>query len=114
MSAIMGSRWVKSNVISLGFITWSGFAKDLKCPCCTVEYMCKEYAAVRNLIKLIEISDSEVLEITEVINIISLSKLIDGGAAILHAENRNHHIDMIGVILISPLVRNILRVLVIS
>ena len=79
-----------------------------------MEYICREYAAVRNLINLIEIKDRVVFEITEVINIISLSKLIDGGAAILHAENKNHHIDMMGVILISPLVRNILRVLVIS
>lgn len=55
-----------------------------------------------------------VLDITDVISIISLSKLIDGGAAILHAVNMNHHIDIIGVMVIRPLVRNILRVLVIS
>jgi hypothetical protein len=41
---------------------------------------------------------------------ISLSKLIDGGAAMLAAVNRNHHIDIIGVIVISPLVKNMLRV----
>jgi hypothetical protein len=49
-----------------------------------------------------------------VIKVISLSKLIDGGAAILAAVNRNHHIVIIGLIVISPLVRNILRVWVIS
>lgn len=45
---------------------------------------------------------------------ISLSKLIDGGAAIFHAENTNHHIDMIGKAPIIPLVRYMLRVCVIS
>jgi len=40
--------------------------------------------------------------------------LIDGGAAILAAVNRNHHIVIIGVIDINPLVKNILRVWVIS
>lgn len=49
-----------------------------------------------------------------VIKIISLSRLIDGGAAIFVAVNINHHIDMIGLIVISPLVKNILRVCVIS
>lgn len=76
--------------------------------------MWREYAAVRNLINIIEIRDIVVFEITEVINIISLKRLIDGGAAILQAENKNHHMDIIGVTLINPLVRNILRVLVIS
>jgi hypothetical protein len=49
-----------------------------------------------------------------VINVISLSRLIDGGAAIFAAVNINHHIDIIGLIVINPLVKNILRVLVIS
>jgi len=49
-----------------------------------------------------------------VIRVISLNRLIDGGAAIFVAVNINHHIDIIGLIVISPLVRNILRVWVIS
>jgi len=49
-----------------------------------------------------------------VINVISLKRLIDGGAAILAAVNINHHIVIIGLIIINPLVRNILRVSVIS
>lgn len=49
-----------------------------------------------------------------VINVISLRRLIDGGAAILAAVNRNHHIVIIGLIVIRPLVKNILRVCVIS
>jgi len=45
---------------------------------------------------------------------ISLNKLIDGGAAIFAAVNINHHIDMVGLIHIKPFDKNILRVDVIS
>jgi hypothetical protein len=45
-----------------------------------------------------------------VIKVISLRRLIDGGAAMLAAVNKNHHIVMIGLMVISPLVKNILRV----
>jgi len=48
------------------------------------------------------------------ISIISLSRLIEGGAAILEAANRNHHIVIIGALVIRPLVKYILRVWVIS
>lgn len=48
------------------------------------------------------------------INIISLNKLIDGGAAIFAAVNKNHHIDIIGLRHNKPLVRNNLRVWVTS
>jgi len=67
--------------------------------------------------KLIEEIKSRVIieyDRTEVISIISLSKLIDGGAAIFAAVNRNHHIVIIGAIDIIPFVKNILRVCVIS
>jgi hypothetical protein len=50
------------------------------------------------------------LDKAAVISVISLSKLIDGGAAMFAAVNRNHHMVIIGLIVISPLVRNILRV----
>jgi len=50
----------------------------------------------------------------EVINIISLSKLIDGGAAIFAPVNKNHHKVIEGVTHINPFVRKMLRVLVIS
>jgi hypothetical protein len=45
---------------------------------------------------------------------ISLSKLIDGGAAMLAPVNKNHHIVIEGPTHSIPLVRKILRVLVIS
>jgi len=45
-------------------------------------------------------------------NIISLIRFIDGGAAMLAANMRNHHMDIVGVIAIIPLVRNDLRVCV--
>jgi hypothetical protein len=47
-------------------------------------------------------------------SIISLSKLIDGGAAIFHAENKNHHMEIVGPKATSPFVKYILRVCVIS
>jgi hypothetical protein len=47
-------------------------------------------------------------------SVISLNKLIDGGAAILAAVNINHHIVIMGLMVINPFVRNILRVWVIS
>ena len=49
-----------------------------------------------------------------VIRVISLNKLIDGGAAMFAAVNKNHHIVIMGLIVINPLVKNILRVCVIS
>jgi len=54
------------------------------------------------------------LDRVAVINVISLSRLIDGGAAMLAAVNINHHIVITGLIVINPLVKNILRVCVIS
>lgn len=54
------------------------------------------------------------LDSAAVINVISLNRLIEGGAAIFAAVNINHHIVIIGLMVIRPLVRNILRVWVIS
>jgi hypothetical protein len=45
-----------------------------------------------------------------VINIISLNKLIEGGAAILIAVNKNHHMVITGINIIMPFIKNILRV----
>lgn len=76
--------------------------------------MWREYIAVKNLtnpskgIKYIDLLSAAV------IRVISLSRLIDGGAAIFAAVNKNHHIDIIGLMVINPLVKNILRVWVIS
>jgi hypothetical protein len=47
---------------------------------------------------------------TVVSSIISLNKLIDGGAAIFHAANINHHIVIVGQTVINPFIKNILRV----
>lgn len=40
--------------------------------------------------------------------------MIEGGAAIFAAVNKNHHIVIIGLIVMRPLVKNMLRVCVIS
>jgi len=69
---------------------------------------------VKNLINEIKIIEYRDEDNTAEINIISLIKLIDGGAAIFAAVKINHHIDMIGLTHINPLVKNMLRVLVIS
>lgn len=45
------------------------------------------------------------------ISLISLNKLIEGGAAILTLTSKNHHILIEGAILIKPLFNNILRLL---
>jgi len=51
----------------------------------------------------------EVLEI-ELINIISLNKFSDGGAAIFADSSKNHHIDNVGQIDNMPFVKYMLRV----
>lgn len=58
----------------------------------------------------------DVLEILviAVINVISLSKFRDGGAAIFVAENKNHHMVIVGRKDIMPFIKNILRVELIS
>lgn len=43
------------------------------------------------------------------INKISLNRLIEGGAAILQIQSKNHHNAIEGIICISPLQSNILR-----
>jgi len=79
-------------------------------PCCVFPYIFKEYAPVINLSnpkKIINIIENEDVA---VINIISLRRLIDGGAAILIAVNMNHHIVREGKNDIMPFIRNMLRV----
>lgn len=48
-----------------------------------------------------------------VINIISLSRLIEGGAAILNTENKNQNLVIIGKKLRIPFTINVLRVFVV-
>ena len=54
------------------------------------------------------------VDIIDVSRIISLIRLIEGGAAIFQAVNRNHHIAKSGLIVIMPFVKYMLRVAVIS
>lgn len=96
--------------MSLIFMLFMGLENDGMWPCCVEEYMFKEYAAAKNLIIIRKIADKVELDRTEAIKIISLIRLIDGGAAMFHAVNRNHHIVRVGQIVISPFVKYILRV----
>jgi len=77
-------------------------------------YIWREYIAVKNLTSASSGINKIDLVNVVVIKVISLNRLIDGGAAILAAVNRNHHIVIVGLIVINPFVRNILRVCVIS
>lgn len=56
----IGYKWAVSRRKSFDFITCSGLVNDLNCPCCVVEYIRSEYAAVKNLI--IEINSREIVE----------------------------------------------------
>lgn len=69
---------------------------------------------MKNLINEIRTRDEVEYDSTALISMISLKRLMDGGAAILAAVKINHHIDIVGPTDINPFVRNILRVLVIS
>lgn len=100
--------------MSFVFIEDKGLVKLLTCPCWVVVYMWREYIAVRNLTSLSSGINIVDLDIVQVIRIISLNRLIDGGAAIFVAVHTNHHMVIIGLIVINPLVKNILRVCVIS
>lgn len=76
--------------------------------------MCREYEAVKNLISDTVTRDEKENDRIEEIKMISLRRLIEGGAAILAPVNRNHHKVIIGLIHIKPFVRKMLRVWVIS
>jgi len=76
--------------------------------------MLSEYTPVTNVTNAKDGMNNVEKDIVAVINIISLSKLIDGGAAMLTEVNINHHIVILGMNIIIPFIRNILRVCKIS
>jgi len=77
-------------------------------------YIIRLYAAVINLTKAKYNIKYIVEDIIEIIIIISLIRLIEGGAPILMALIKNHHIVIDGVKAIIPLFKYILRELDIS
>lgn len=83
-------------------------------PCCVAVYKYREYPAVRNLVKdagiIVYVDTNRMLDNS----IISLIKLMDGGPAMFMVVRMNHIIDIEGTKFISPLVKNILRVCVVS
>ena len=101
---------IVSKNISLILSEIIGLMNEGDAPCCVVVYKFNEQAAARNLIiisKIIVVLDAAKIDVS---NMISLSRLIEGGAAMFHAENKNHHIDRLGTIIKIPFVKNILRV----
>ena len=105
---------IDNKYMSFIFMLFIGLENEGIWPCCVDEYMLSEQAAAKNLIIIKNKADTVDLDKTEVSRIISLIRLIDGGAAIFQAVNKNHHIVNVGQIVISPLVKYILRVCVIS
>jgi len=73
-------------------------------------YKYKEYTTVVNLNVASATTKIMFLESTPEISIISLRRLIDGGAAILALISRNHNKVILGEIINNPLVRTMLRV----
>lgn len=67
---------------------------------------------VRKVINIRGIINSIDEDVILVISMISLRRLMDGGAAILIAQKINHHIDIIGDTIYIPFIRNSLRVCV--
>lgn len=65
---------------------------------------------VKNVINIRGIIKGDDTDMILVINIISLRRLIDGGAAMLIAQRMNHHIDIIGDIKYIPFIKYSLRV----
>ncbi len=65
---------------------------------------------MKNLTAITGSASASLCEIIPVISMISLNRLIDGGAAIFALTNRNHHIDIIGSLTKIPLVRLMFRV----
>jgi hypothetical protein len=78
-------------------------------PWLIAEYKYKEYATVVNLSKAKVSAIIRFLETAPEINIISLSKLIDGGAAMLALIRRNQRSVRLGAVVKRPLVSTILR-----
>jgi hypothetical protein len=79
-------------------------------PCWVFPYIFREYAPVINLRSAKNSIKNRENDVVAIINIISLRRLIDGGAAIFTAVYRNHHIVILGSTDIIPFIKYILRV----
>jgi len=101
---------VKSFILYCGKV----FETTIKGPWCIEVYMYNEYAAVKNLVNPRRISVEVDIFKIDVISIISLIRLIDGGAAMFLAVNKNHHKVRVGATINIPFVKNSLRVWVSS
>jgi len=102
---INGLKWIKSKSISFCLYEIDGFVIIIDCPCWVTANILSEYTAVKNLSRARIIIDEVDVDIIDVINIISLNRFSDGGAAIFTANSKNHHIDNEGVIDNNPLIK---------
>jgi len=110
---INGIVWVKINNMSDDLNVDKGLFDFIDCPCCVCVNKFNEYTAVKNIINPSGIIVYRDWEIILVVNIISLIKFREGGAAILIDNSKNHHIHSVGLINRIPFVKNVLRVCVI-
>lgn len=69
---------------------------------------------MRKLVSARSITSKVEVDMILVMSIISLSRLIDGGAAILLAVDINHHRVRVGMVIRIPFVSNRFRVFMIS
>lgn len=109
MISTTGIKWVMTVVFVTLFIVIYVLDEIGFLPWLSAVYINNEYPTVRNLISLMGIITLLDCLIVLEINIISLNRLIDGGAAILALHDINHHIDDSGITDINPFVREILR-----
>ena len=75
-----------------------------------MEYKYREYAAVIKLSNATRKTRNVFFDVILDISMISLSRLMDGGAAILALTKRNHNSDSAGTLNSNPFVNIVLRV----
>lgn len=93
---------------------YTGLANRGSEPCWVEVYRIRQYVAHINDVMAIGTAIQVEIERIDVSNIISLRRLIDGGAPRLAARRMNHHRVMAGNKDRRPFVRNSLRVCVVS
>jgi hypothetical protein len=78
-------------------------------PCWDEENKYNEYTADKNAVKArIKVNFIDI-DVIVAIRIISVIKLMEGGAAILAIKIKNNHKEYLGIIVIKPLIKNNLR-----
>lgn len=80
-------------------------------PCWVATKTWRQYAALKKSLVAMSKESVDLVDIIPIVIIISLCRLIEGGAPIFAANDRNHMNEITGLKEIRPLVRKSLRVL---